>query len=387
MLQLIYRCRLLITSAFLSLFLASCSSLSIKNTTQDDLPIPSSNPSDFIEFTPDLPSVLAELAQYRVVLVGEQHDRLDHHVLQLDVIEYLHSLESPIAIGLEFFQQPFQSVLDAYVAGDIDEQEMLEQTEYFKRWVYDYRLYAPILRFARQNQIPLIALNIPGEIVRKTSREGLDSLNEQESLYVPQEINRDVEGYEERIRASFLEHEGVELGMLENFIDAQLLWDEGMAEKAANYLFDQPERLLVILAGTGHIEYRTGIPVRLERRVFSPVATVLPLSRDETRDDDRADYQIESNEIALPAKGLMGVLLDESERGIYALSFTPDSAAEKAGVLPGDFLRTINASTIREYADIKLALWDANKGETVKLTVERRTADSNDVLEFRLTLQ
>lgn len=392
MLELSNRRRSLILTVVLTVLLASCSTIS-SNKAEHEEPnaerkvAMAEKSTDNVDVVSDLSNVLSELAQYRVILVGEQHDRLDHHIMQLDVIEYLHSLGTPLAVGLEFFQQPFQSVLDAYVKGTIDEQEMLEKTEYFKRWAYDYRLYAPILRFARENKIPLIALNVPGEIVRKTSQKGLASLDAQQSSYVPKEIDRNVADYERRIRESFMAHEGVDMGMVQNFIDAQLLWDEGMAEAAASYLFEQPEKLLVILAGAGHIEYRTGIPVRLERRIFSPVATLLSTSADNQIDANRADYQLESTPIDLPAKGMMGILLDESERGIYALSFTQNSAAEQAGVLPGDFLRSINASTIREFIDIKLALWDANPGETVDLSVERRTAESNEVLEFRFTLR
>lgn len=391
MLEATNRSRSLLVSIVLAMLLSACSSVASKKDGIDDVLTPrevalNEKSLGYVDAVSDLPNIFSELAQYRVVFVGEQHDRLDHHVIQLDVIEYLHSLGTPLAIGLEFFQQPFQATLDAYVAGRIDEQEMLEKTEYFSRWAFDYRLYAPILRFARENSIPLVALNVPSDIVRQTSREGLASLDARQASFVPKDIDRNVIDYEARIRDSFEAHEGIDMGALDNFIDAQLLWDEGMAEAAASYLLEQPERLLVILAGAGHIEYRTGIPVRLERRIFSPVATVLPTSKHASMDSARADYQIDSTEIALPKKGLLGVLLDESERGIYALSFTENSAAEKAGMLPGDFIRSINSSTIKEYADIKLTLWDANPGEIAVVTVERPTADSSKVLEFRLLL-
>lgn len=392
MLEVSNRSRSLVVAVVAAMVLASCSSMSSNERDPAELSrqhevASTHGQGRYVDGGPGLPHEFSELAQYRVVFVGEQHDRLDHHVIQLDVIEYLHSLGTPLAIGLEFFQQPFQAILDAYVDGAINEQEMLEKTEYFSRWVFDYRLYAPILRYARDNAIPLVALNIPGEIVHQTSREGMASLDEKQASFVPADIDRNVSGYESRIRESFQAHKGIDMGMLDNFIDAQLLWDEGMAEAAASYLLEQPEKLLVILAGAGHIEYRTGIPVRLERRIFSPVATLLPTSKDLPIDTQRADYQINSVQLDLPKKGVMGILLDESERGIYAVSLTEDSAAEKAGVLAGDFLRSINSFRIRKFSDIKLALWDAKPGEITVLTVERRTVDTDEVLEFRLKLQ
>ena len=61
---------------------------------------------------------------------------------------------------MEMFQQPFQRYLDEYVAGSIDEQTMLRATEYYRRWRMDFRHYAPILRYAREHGLPVIALNV-----------------------------------------------------------------------------------------------------------------------------------------------------------------------------------------------------------------------------------
>lgn len=88
------------------------------------------------------------------------HDRLDY-LNQLEVIRGLHARRRAIAIGMEQFQQPFQGVLDDYVAGASPEREMLEGTEYFERWRFGYRLLAHRLRYAREHGIPVVALNVP----------------------------------------------------------------------------------------------------------------------------------------------------------------------------------------------------------------------------------
>jgi len=64
----------------------------------------------------------------------------------------------------------------------------------------------------------------------------------------------------------------------EAFYRVQVLWDEAMAETAAEYL-KSPEgqgRRLLILAGGNHVRYGIGIPRRLFRRVPLPYAIVLP---------------------------------------------------------------------------------------------------------------
>jgi hypothetical protein len=140
---------------------------------------------------------------------------------------------------MEFFQQPFQPVLDAFVAGEIGEAELLRQTEYFERWRYDYRLYRPILRFAREHGIPLIALNVPKEITDKVGDGGIESLTER-AAQIPAEIDRDDDGYRDRVKAVFDMHPKGEDADFEHFLDVQLLWDEGMAERAASYVKGEP---------------------------------------------------------------------------------------------------------------------------------------------------
>ncbi len=88
----------------------------------------------------NLEALIPRLADRRVVFVGEAHDRYEDHLNQLAIIRGLHQRGADLAIGMEMFQQPFQAALDAYIAGEIDEDEMLRRTDYFERWRFDYRL-------------------------------------------------------------------------------------------------------------------------------------------------------------------------------------------------------------------------------------------------------
>ena len=100
-----------------------------------------------------LDALVTKLTDRRVIFVGESHDRYEDHLNQLAVIRGLHEQDVDLAIGMEMFQQPFQPALDAYIAGEINEEEMLRRTDYFERWRFDYRLYRPILRYAREQAV------------------------------------------------------------------------------------------------------------------------------------------------------------------------------------------------------------------------------------------
>ena len=127
------------------------------------------DPEDALSFE----RLLGKLEGARVVYVGETHDRYDHHLNQLAIIRGLHERGVDLAVGMEFFQEPFQVYLDRYVAGEIGEKALLKKSEYYKRWGYDYRLYRDILTYARASGIPLVALNAPSELVERVSEDGI----------------------------------------------------------------------------------------------------------------------------------------------------------------------------------------------------------------------
>jgi uncharacterized iron-regulated protein len=319
-----------------------------------------------------LDGLLAKLADKRVVFVGESHDRYEDHLNQLEIIRGLREQGRPLAIGMEFFQQPFQPVLDAFIAGDIGEAELLRRSEYFDRWRYDYRLYRPILRYAREHGIPLIALNVPKEITDKVGDGGIEALDAAEAEQIPADIDRDHQAYRDRVKAVYDMHPKDEDADFEHFLDVQLLWDEGMAERAASYVKANPERALVVLAGSGHVEYGHGIPRRLTRRVEVPTATVLSgVMR--PFDPAMADFVLYPKRVELPASGLLGVMLDtESEgEGIGVQGFSEDSGAKAAGVEEGDRIVGVGENSIDGYADIRIALMDRRPGETLPVEVLR----------------
>jgi uncharacterized iron-regulated protein len=331
-------------------------------------------------------TLTAKLADRRVVFVGETHDRYEHHLNQLAIVRAMHAQDPRLAIGLEFFQQPFQDHLDRYVAGELDEAGMLKGTEYFERWRYDYRLYRPILRFAREQGIPLIALNVPRELTEKVSEKGLDGLGPEERAQIPAQMDREDQAYRARIRAVFAQHPGSAERSFEHFLEAQSLWDEAMADRAARFLREYPDHRLVVLAGSGHLVYRQGIPNRLLRRVPATAAVVLN-SGDFTPDPELADFLLYPQPVDLPRGGLMGVMLDTEKDAVSVKGFAEDSPAEKVGLKKGDRIERLAGTPIQSYSDIRLALMDHLVGDEVLVEVLRPGFVLDDErLDFRVTL-
>jgi len=319
---------------------------------------------------PKLDDIIPELQKARVVYVGEAHTTFGHHLNQLEIIRRLHELDPNIAIGMEFFQQPFQKYLDAYVAGTLEEKEMLRKTEYYSRWGYDYRHYQPILKYAQENGLPLIALNLPKEIIRKVAMNGMDALSEEEKAQIPTEIDDSDEAYRKRIKRVFAIHPHGDKRTFDNFLQVQLLWDEGMAERTAHYLEQNPEKRMVVLAGIGHLEEGTGIPKRVTRRIPMESAVVLPGGTVEVR-PGVSDFILFPEEAQLPPKGVMGVRLAD-KGGALVTSVTPDSPAAKGELKDKDIILFLDDIQISDVADLKIYLLDKKPGDTLKVVVRRK---------------
>jgi uncharacterized iron-regulated protein len=332
---------------------------------------PEHTPALDLHTVTDLEGIIPVLADKRVVLVGETHDRYDNHLMQLEIIRRLHALHPKLAIGMEMFQQPFQGVLDDYIAGRIDEKQLLRDTEYYRRWRFDFRLYAPILEYAREQKIPVVALNVPVELTSKVAREGFAGLTEAERKQLPAEIDRSDAAYEARLRAIYQHHPGIDGHGFGKFVDVQLLWDEGMAERAADYLRDNPDELLVVLAGSGHLAYGSGIPQRLTRRVGGTSAIVLN-DWEGTLEPGLADYLLLPQEQTLPPSGKFGALLDEQEGKLRIEQCLPDSPCQRAGLHQGDQIVAINGESVADLADLRVATWDKRPGDSVTLQVRRQ---------------
>lgn len=216
--------------------------------------------------------ILQELGKANVVYLGEIHDSPEDHKAQLKILQALHQKNPKIAIAMEMFQRPYQNILDKYLAGKITEAQLIEQSEYEKRWGFPWEYYAPILRFAKTNQLPVLALNTPVEVTRKVARQGLESLTASERQYIPpvSEIRTDNADYRKMVQESYQQHQQAGHGnssSFERFFTTLVLWDETMAEAIAKFIQANPDYQVVVLAGQSHIMYGYGIPSRVERRL------------------------------------------------------------------------------------------------------------------------
>jgi uncharacterized iron-regulated protein len=241
------------------------------------------------------PQLLEYLYGYRVVYIGETHDSLDDHAVQLALFKGLHQ-RSPrnLALGLEMLPRDAQADMDAFIRREMDEDGF--RRVWTLHWGHTFPYYEEILGYARRHGIRVLALNTAENLKKAIREKPLDQLAPDLADRLP-EMDMDDPYHRAATRAVFEAHR---MGPrdTEAFYRVQVLWDETMAQTAAEYL-QSPEgkgSQLVILAGGHHIRYGYGIPRRLFRRVPLPFVIVLPLAVEipENKQDRMMDVEAPS---------------------------------------------------------------------------------------------
>jgi aminopeptidase N len=332
-----------------------------------------------------LSDVIEKLRSKKIIYVGESHSNFAHHEVQLQVLKGLHHQSPKIAIGMEMFERASQKALDDYIAGAIDERTFLKRSEYFKRWDMDYNLYKPILDYARSERIPVIALNLPREIVDKVGKDGLDSLTEEEKRAIPQHMDFSDTAYKSRLKDVFAAHSNTPDKIFEFFYQAQILWDETMAESVSRFLNNDPDFRMVVFTGSGHLEYGSGIPKRVYRRNGSSYAIVL---NDADIQKGIADFIVFPEPVTAPKAPKLMVYLKIEDGKPQIAAFVQDSVSETAGLKVDDRIVALDGKPVNSIEDVKVALVFKHSGDTINVKIQRPGLfDGSTEMEFPVKLE
>lgn len=192
------------------------------------------------------------LAQNDIVLFGEYHNNAIAHWLQLSVTKDLFE-KRKLTLGAEMFEQDNQKVLNDYLQGKINAKGLDSLARLWKNYPTDY---APLVNFAKENNIPFTATNIPRKyaaLVSKKGFTGLDSLTAQEKSWIaplPMAYDPELPGYKNMV-AMMGGHGG------ENLPKAQASKDATMAHFIVTT--QVPGSLFIHYNGSYHSENYEGI--------------------------------------------------------------------------------------------------------------------------------
>lgn len=118
--------------------------------------------------------MIKQIQKQDVVLIGELHNNPISHWLELEIIQSCY-LQRKLVLGAEMFEQDNQGALSAYVAGKISAKGLDSSARLWKNYKTDY---APLVNFAKENQVNFIATNVPRKYASMVSKGGFEALNQ-----------------------------------------------------------------------------------------------------------------------------------------------------------------------------------------------------------------
>ena len=270
--------------------------------------------------------LIGELSKASVVYVGEMHTSTEDHKIQLAVLKKLSQGGRCVELAMEMFPTTAQPVLDRYVRGEMSQEDFLKDVGWEEVWGFPYSLYRDLIDWQKQNRMPIICLNAPNKVVRKIGHNGLGSLTPDERSQVAREFHLDDPANRDRIRKEYTVHEKDKIKDFQSFFEAQLAWEETMAQTLAERLEQTGGKCIIVVAiGKGHISDRLGVPYLARLRKPHDYSTIAPVPINypaSTLDPNLADYVVITDKSEPLHRARLGVTVQPaaSGRGVEILS-------------------------------------------------------------------
>lgn len=254
-----------------------------------------------------LEEIIAALERADVLFVGETHNDPLAHLLEAELLRRADESfgassqkRRRVALSLEMFERDVQTVVDEYTGGLIQERHFLASSRPWNNYQTDYR---PLVEYAREHRLPVIAANAPARYVSRVSGLGPDSLRELSQTareWLPPlpfppaseayaaKFNRAMGGppasaspSQQPAGTSSQQPAGQQANPHggAHLLEAQTLRDASMAYAIADFLKHSRDALVVQVNGTFHSEQRLGVPEQLlhyRPKARSVVVTILP---------------------------------------------------------------------------------------------------------------
>jgi uncharacterized iron-regulated protein len=225
------------------------------------------------------------------VLFGELHNNAISHWLQLELTKDCDASRDLI-LAFEMLEQDNQEAVNRYLQGAINQKGLDTAARLWRNYNTDY---APLVNYARDNKIKVVASNIPRRYASMVFGGGfaaLDTLPEKEKAWIaplPIAYDPELPGYKKMLEM-MPGHGG------DNLPRAQAVKDATMAHFSLKAY--EPGKLLIHFNGAYHSENYEGILWYLQKQApqlkYATITTVVQkdISKLDKEHRNKADYII-----------------------------------------------------------------------------------------------
>ena len=340
----------------------------------------------------------ARLAGVRLLLVGEEHTSMESHRVERRVLEELAGAGRRVSIGLEMYPYGEQPWLDQWVGGKLSEKEFVDESRWYKNWGYNWGYSRDIFLLAGKAQMPMFAINTPREVVAAVRKKGFTGLTEEEAAHVPAKIDTENADHLRLFKASFGD-EGFHTGMSESdwkkMFEAQCTWDATMAQNAVAAMRKSEadeKAILVVLAGSGHVEYGLGIERQAARLFPGRIATLIAVAvRDDKEKPVKSVRASFANFVwgvareADPVFPELGVSTRPAQggKGVSVINVEKKSVADRAAIALGDVIVSMDGTPVEDRETLNRLVAEKKWGDSARLALRRGGSPVDVTVLFR----
>lgn len=208
--------------------------------------------------------IIADMEDADVLFFGEEHNDSAGHYLENEIFRALHvAYGDRLALSMEMFETDNQLPLNEYLQGKIDENRLAKDARLWS----NYRDYRPMVVYAKENKIPVIAANPPRRYVSMIGKRGmqsLDSLSKEAKKFLPPLPYDTLSG---SYREKFMEvMKGSPGGDNPKVYYSQCLWDAGMSYSIYRFQKKNKNKKIFHCVGKFHCDEKLGTAAQLLMR-------------------------------------------------------------------------------------------------------------------------
>jgi len=319
------------------------------------------------------------LADKKIIFVGEGHDNIYDHQVELEVIKTLFQrFPDRLAVGFEMLSHANQEKIDRWLQNELTEDDFIRL--FAADWgVANFVYYREIFTFLKASQIPVRALNVSRS--EKMEVMHAAAITEKSATVIS-------DPYQEKALQAMFKGHTKGHGNIDIFLEVHKLWEATMARNIKDYLTSSEgaDKILVVFAGGFHVAQGFGLPRRVFQLVKADYCTLLTHTPPDMVENERRTMEVDFPDLPLylcdylwcvPYRNLkdkqarLGVGLEKSEKGIRIVMVEAESVAAGHGLVVGDLIIAGDGKSLPDPIALSILLLRKNRGEIITLEIER----------------
>ena len=198
----------------------------------------------------------------RIIYLGESGGRQDY-AAQRDTLKAMSMARGKkIVVAFGAMNKEIQPMLDAYLAGEMNQEEFFAVLSGREDTNYDISEYKPLLDFITERGLKAIAIGLPAALVDTIEEYGEEGLSQEEKRLIPiSSTDPHNSTYEKYIRKKLEEISGEKVSPenLKKHIHALAVLNETMAKGLADFMQENTDYAALVITDNDRIAYASGI--------------------------------------------------------------------------------------------------------------------------------